>query len=179
MCRLFRVSAKYVSKLDLLKAYLQVPLTDLASEIAVFVTPDHFLQYTVMALGMCNTPATFQMFLNTVLIGLPDCNAYLDDLRIYTNTWEENMQVLEQVPAQFAQASLTLNLAKFDFGKATVTCLGRQVGQGQVCPVDAKVSATMDCPIPSTRRTLHQFLGMAGYYRSFFFVGIFTLLFTL
>ena len=46
-------SAAYVSKLDLLKGYWQVPLTSRASEISAFVTPDNFVQYTVMPFGMC------------------------------------------------------------------------------------------------------------------------------
>ncbi len=53
-------SAIFITKLDLLKGYWQVPLTDKASDISAFVTPDHFLQYTVMAFGMRNAPATFQ-----------------------------------------------------------------------------------------------------------------------
>lgn len=59
-------TARYVRKLDLLKGYWQVPLTDRASKISAFVTPDHFLQYSVIAFGMCNAPATFQRLVNTV-----------------------------------------------------------------------------------------------------------------
>lgn len=77
-------SSKFVSKLGLLKGYWQVPLTEHASEISAFVTPDRFLQYTVMAFGMCNAPATFQRLINTVLSGLSNCNAYLDDLIVHT-----------------------------------------------------------------------------------------------
>lgn len=51
-------TANFVSKLDLLKGYWQVPLTNRASKISTFVTPDYFLEYTVMAFGMCNAPAT-------------------------------------------------------------------------------------------------------------------------
>lgn len=51
-------TARYVSKLDLLP-YGQVPLSARAAEVSAFVTPDHFLEYTVMAFGMCNAPATF------------------------------------------------------------------------------------------------------------------------
>lgn len=159
--------AKFVSKLDLLKGYWQVPLTERASEISAFVTPDYFLQYTVMAFGMCNAPATFQRLVNTVLRGVSHCNAYLDDLIVHTSTWEEHMATLTQVFARLAQASLTLNLAKCEFGKATVVYLGREVGQGQVRPVEAKVTAIASCAPPSTRRELRRFLGMAGYYRSF------------
>ncbi|KAI3371878.1 hypothetical protein L3Q82_006757 [Scortum barcoo] len=38
--------AMFITKLDLLKGYWQVPLTSRASDISAFVTPDHFLQYT-------------------------------------------------------------------------------------------------------------------------------------
>ena len=50
-------SARYVTKLDLLKGYWQVPLTARASEISAFVTPDKFQQYSVMRLG-CGMPLT-------------------------------------------------------------------------------------------------------------------------
>ena len=73
------------------------------------------------------------------------------------------MAILEKVFNQLVETSLTLNLAKCEFGKATVTYLG-QVGQGQVLPIEAKVSAISECPVPSTRRALCRFLGMAGYY---------------
>ncbi len=49
-------SACFVSKLDMLKGYWQVPLTLPASEISAFVTPDSFLQYTAMAFGLRNAP---------------------------------------------------------------------------------------------------------------------------
>ena len=48
-----------------------------------------------------------------------------------------------------------------------MTYLGKQVGHGQVRPVDAKVKAVLKYPVPSTQRELRQFLGMAGYYRCF------------
>lgn len=34
-------------------------------------------------------------------------------------------------------------------------------------PVEAKVVAIRDCPVPTTRKALRQFLGMAGYYRRY------------
>ncbi len=63
----------------------------------------------------------------------------------------------------WAAASLTLNLAKCEFGQATITYLGKEVGQGQVHPVEAKIAAITEFPAPQTRRELRRFLGMAGY----------------
>ncbi len=160
-------SAKFVSKLDLLKGYWQVPLTSRASDISAFVTQDDFLQYCVMAFGMRNAPATFQRLINIVLAGVRDCNAYLDDLVIYSPTWSAHVSTIREVFGRLEKASLTLNLAKCEFGQATVTYLGKEVGQGQVRPIEAKVTAIADFPVPATRKELRRFLGMAGYYRSF------------
>lgn len=159
--------AEYVSKLDMLKGYWQVPLTPRASEISAFVTPDSFLQYTVMPFGLCNAPATFQRLVNKVLRDVPHCKAYLDDIVIYSDDWNSHMATLRDVFKRLAEASLTLNLSKCEFGRGSLLYLGQQVGRGQVCPADVKITAIAAFPEPTTRRELRRFLGMAGYYRRF------------
>lgn len=109
-------SAKFVTKLDLLKGYWQVPLTTHASEICTFVTPDHFLQYTVMPFGLRNAPATFQQLMNTVLCGVRNCDVYLDDIVAHSSTWSEHLDTFREVFTRLLRASLTLNLAKCEFG---------------------------------------------------------------
>ncbi|KAL6467197.1 hypothetical protein MHYP_G00250010 [Metynnis hypsauchen] len=160
-------SAKFVTKLDLLKGYWQVPLTSRASDISAFATPDTFLQYTVMAFGLRNAPATFQRLMTIVLGDVPNCDAYLDDIVVYSDTWEHHMQLLETVFTRLRDASLVLNLEKCEFGKGVVTYLGKVVGNGMVRPLDAKVQAISSFPTPQTPRELKRFLGMAGYYRCF------------
>ena len=48
-----------------------------------------------------------------------------------------------------------------------LTNLGRVVGQGNIRPVDAKVRAIEQYPVPCTKKELKCFLGLASYYRSF------------
>ncbi|KAK7909313.1 hypothetical protein WMY93_013997 [Mugilogobius chulae] len=160
-------SAVFVSKLDLLKGYWQVPLTPRAKEICAFATSDAFLQYTVMPFGVRNAPATFQRLVNRVLRGVPGCEAYLDDIVIHSKTWDEHISQLREVFRRLDNANLTINLAKCEIGKATVVYLGKIVGGGMVKPVQAKIEAIAAFPVPVTRRELQRFLGMAGYYRSF------------
>ncbi|KAL2097351.1 hypothetical protein ACEWY4_006558 [Coilia grayii] len=160
-------SAKYVTKLNLLKGYWQVPLTPRAAEISAFVTPDCFMQYSVMAFGLRNAPATFQRLMWRILAGVPNCEVYLDDIVLHSSSWPSHLQLITTVFTRLRDASLTLNLAKCEFGKATVTYLVKQVGQGQVRPVEAKIQAIVEFPTPKTKRGVRRFLGMAGYYRSF------------
>lgn len=123
---------RFTTKLDLLKGYWQVPLTSRASEISAFTTPDNFLQYTVMAFGLRNAPATFQRLMNRVLGDVPNCAAYLDDVLVYTDTWERHLELLELVFTRLSEASLVLNLDKCEFGKGIVSYLGKLVGGGMV-----------------------------------------------
>ncbi len=57
-----------------------MPLTERASEISAFATPDVFLQYRVMAFGLRNAGATFQRLMSIVLSDVSNCEAYLDDV---------------------------------------------------------------------------------------------------
>ena len=45
--------------------------------------------------------------------------------------------------------------------------LGYVVGQGNIAPIEAKVKAIIELPVPSSKKALMRFLGMAGYYRKF------------
>ncbi len=83
-----RVGAvSFVTKLDLMKGYWQVPLTARASDVSAFVKPVDFLQYTVMTFGITNAPATFQRLMQRVLSGVTNCVAYLDDVVVYSHSW--------------------------------------------------------------------------------------------
>ncbi len=160
-------SAQFVSKFDLLKGYWQVPLSPRAKEISAFITSSGLFSYTVMSFGLRNAPATFQRLMNSVVSGLEGCAVYLDDVVIYSNTWEEHLSCIEHLFARLSDARLTVNLAKCEFAKATVTYLSKVVGQGNVCAVQAKVSAIEEYPVPTTKKELQRFLGLVGYYRSF------------
>ena len=160
-------NAKYITKVDLLKGFYQVPLTDRAKELSAFVTPDGLFQYKVMPFGMKNAPATFQRLINNVISGIDGCEAYIDDVLIYSDTWEEHLQILRTFFDRLSSAMLTVNLVKSEFGCARVNYLGHIVGQGQVKPIDAKISAISSFPKPENKKQLMRFLGMAGYYRKF------------
>ena len=160
-------SAKLVSTYDLLKGYWQVPLTTRAKEISAFVTPHGLYQYKVLPFGMMNAPATFQRLMNQVIAGLENTEVYIDDIVIYSDTWKQHMEHTKALFDRLSQAKLTVNLSKSQIGKAKITFLGHEIGQGEVKPVNAKVEAIAHFPQPQTKKELMRFLGMAGYYRKF------------
>ena len=160
-------NAKFVSTFDMLKGYWQVPLTQRAREISAFVTPSGLYQYKVMPFGMKNAPATFQRMVNKLVRDIDGCEGYIDDVVIFSDNWSDHIRQIERFFQIMREAKLTINLMKSEFGKATVKYLGHIVGQGQVRPLDAKIQTIVKYPIPTSRKELVRFLGMAGYYRNF------------
>ena len=125
--------ARYATKFDLLKGFWQVPLTHRAKEISPFVTPDGLYQYKVMPFGMKNSLASFKRLINKVIVDLEGCEAYIDDVIIYIDTWEEYLRIirefLEILCIEFEM--LTINLSKSEFGQEQVTYLGHVVRLNQ------------------------------------------------
>ena len=160
-------NAKFVSTFDMLKGYWQVPLTQRAREISAFVTPSGLYQYKVMPFGMKNAPATFQKMFNKLVRDIDGCEGYIDDVVIFSDNWSDHIRQIKRFFQIMREAKLTINLMKSEFGKATVKYLGHIVGQGQVRPLDAKIQTIVKFPIPTSRKELARFLGMAGYYRNF------------
>ena len=160
-------NAKFVSTFDMLKGYWQVPLTQRAREISAFVTPSGLYQYKVMPFGMKNAPATFQRMVNKLVRDIDGCEGYIDDVVIFSDNWSDHIRQIKSFFQIMQEAKLTINLMKSEFGKATVKYLGHIVGQGQVRPLDAKIQTIVKYPIPTSRKELARFLGMAGYYRNF------------
>ena len=148
--------AKYVTKIDPLKGFYQVPLTERAKELSAFVTPSGLYQYKVMAFGMKNSPATFQRLINSVTSGIDGCDAYIDDAIIYSDTWKEYLSTIRQFYDRLSDAKLTINLSG-RVAWSTVTFLGLVVGQGQNKPVDSKVWAINDFPKPENKKQLMRF----------------------
>ena len=159
--------AKFISKLDLLKGYWQVPLSEKAQRVYSFITMDGLFSFNVLPFGCKNAPACFQRLMNRVVQGIPKVSCYLDDIIVYSDTLREHLEQLTALLTALRSANLVVNLAKSEFVKGTVEYLGHVVGQGQIKPKHANVQALLDMPAPSDLRSLRRFLGASGFYRRF------------
>ena len=100
--------AKYISTIDLARGYWQVPLAEGAQEKTAFATPFGLFQFTVMPFGLQDAPATFQRLMDRLIDGMEDhSGSYIDDLVIYSETWEEHLQHVRAVLTRLREANLT------------------------------------------------------------------------
>ena len=160
-------NAKFVTKLDLLKGYWQIPLTERAKDISAFSNGNNLYRYLVCPFGMRNSGCTFQRFMDIVIRGLEHTKVYVDDFIVYSSTWSEHLDAIRTLFERLKKHNLTVNLVKSEFAKATVQYLGRVVGQGHILPLTAKVQAILAIVPPTNRKALARIIGMIAYYRKF------------
>ena len=160
--------AKFITTLDLAKGYWQVPMKEEDRTKTAFATPTGLFQFTVMPFGLSGAPATFQRMMDSLVRGLEGfTGVYLDDIIIFSETWTEHLQHVRQVLLRLRDNHLTAKPVKCQFGMRECFYLGHIVGNGQVRPDPAKLSAVRNFPVPATKKQVRGFLGLTGYYRKF------------
>jgi hypothetical protein len=160
-------NSTFVTKIDLLSGYWQIPLTEKAKQISAFVTPDGLYQYRRMPFGLKNAPSSFQRMMNGITRKVENCDSYIDDVVVYSSSFSQHLSQLRKLFTELRLANLTINLSKSEFCLSYVTYLGHNVGNGKVRPVSAKVEAIDHMSPPTNVRQLRRFLGMSGFYRRF------------
>ena len=106
-------SAEIVSTLDLARGYWQIPMTAESREKTTFTTPFGLYEFRVMPFGLHNAPATFQRLMNHVLWGSGAfAGVYIDDIVVFSRSWEEHLGHLRDVFSRLRQAGLTLKPSK-------------------------------------------------------------------
>ena len=93
--------------------------------------------------------------------------AYMDDVVIFSLTWEDHLLLLEKVFNYLRKAGLTAKPEKCHLGMCEVEYLGHMVGGGKVQPQKAKIKAVEQFSRPRSKKDVRSFLGLAGYYRWF------------
>lgn len=161
--------ARYFSSIDLRSGYWQIAVDDQDREKTAFVTPDGLYQFKVMPFGLCNAPATFERMMDSLLRGIKwsICLCYLDDVIVFSTTFENHLTRLSTVLDVFRRARLQLNSSKCRFGHRQICVLGHLVDAAGVQPDPDKVRAVSQFPTPRSAKDVRSFLGLCSYFRRF------------
>jgi hypothetical protein len=122
-----------------------------------------------MPFVLTNAPATFQNFINDVLAPYLDqfCTAYLDDMLIYYDTFEEHQQDINLVLEAFEEASLHLKPEKYEFYYQEVKYFGLIISMEGIKMDPKKITTVQDWQAPHNLKDVHAFLGFANFYYCF------------
>ena len=91
-------------------------MTDRAREISAFITSDGLYECLVMPFGLKNAASMFQRLMNHITHHIKGCVVYLDDVVIYSESWEEHLDGIRTLFQAIKDSGLVINLAKCEFG---------------------------------------------------------------
>ena len=134
---------KFFTRMDCSKGYWQVGLPDNCKHL------------------------TFCRLMRQVLANVPNVDSFVDDMWIFTETWEAHMTSLRQVLDRLWSVKLTAKPSKCMIGYSSIECLGHNIVGQTVRPQEDKIQAIREAARPLTKRQMKSFLGLAGFYRRF------------
>jgi hypothetical protein len=107
--------------------------------------------------------------MDVVLSGLNwrECMVYVDDIIVFSRTWEQHIRSLRSFGDRLRAAGLKLNAKKCELARNGISYLGHVVNGQGIKPDPKKVTALRSLPVPKTLKYLQHFLGLLGYYRKF------------
>lgn len=123
-----------------------------------------------MPFGLTNAPASFQRAMDILFSPFrrKSCLVYLDDIIIFSKTWEEHVDHVDQILRILKKAGVKLKLRKCEFFVERIKYLGHIVRPGTIEIDLARMSALKEMGHPQNQTQLRSFLGMCNVYRRFF-----------
>lgn len=131
---------KWYGCLDLMSGYWQVEMEPESREHTAFISHSGLFELLVVPFGLTSAPSTFSRLMEYVLRNLTYkiCLIYLDDILIYSRTFEEHLTNLRQVFDRLRHANLKLKPSKCNFACQKVTYLGHGISSAGVSPDEDK-----------------------------------------
>ena len=110
---------KWFSVLDQGKAYHQGFINKNCRNFTAFVTPWGLYEWTRIPFGLTNAPAAFQRFMENCLGNLRDeiCIPYLDDIIMFSGSFNDHIAHLRQVFQQLREHGVKLKPKSAHFFK--------------------------------------------------------------
>ncbi|XP_011858346.1 PREDICTED: uncharacterized protein LOC105555908, partial [Vollenhovia emeryi] len=163
-------NATVFSTLDLKNGFFHVRMDESSVKYTAFVVPDGHYEFLRVPFGLCNSPAVFQRFVNTVfrdLVRNGDVLVYMDDLIIPSIDCEVGLEKLKRVLSVASENGLEINWKKCSMLRASVEYLGHTIENGCIRPSERKTEAVKRFPALTCVRQVQSFLGLTGYFRKF------------
>ena len=161
--------ACFFSTLDLTSGYWQVEVAEEDKAKTAFTTPMGLFECNRMPFGLQNAPATFQRLMMTCLgdLNMKSVLIYLDDVIVFSQTFDEHLERLKTVFDRLKEHGLKLKPSKCHILREEVSYLGHIVSAKGVATDPEKIAKVMEWPRPTSRKEMQQFLGFCGYYRRY------------
>lgn len=121
--------SQVLSSFDALAGFTQLEMADKEKEKTAFQCHLGLYQFKRMPFGLRNSPSIFQRIMQGVLSPYLWLFAlvYIDDIVVFSSSWENHLVHLDKVLGAIAKAGITLSPKKCYIGFSSILLLGQKV----------------------------------------------------
>jgi len=145
--------SEWFSALDINSAFWAIPLRIKDKYKTAFVTQDGHWQWKCLPFGLKTSPAIFQRILSNIIRRNnlnTFCINYIDDILIFSKSFEEHMEHLEKLLKAINKEGFRLKFTKCNFAKNEVKYLGHVISKNTVRPLRDNLKSIKEFPIPDS-----------------------------
>ncbi|GKB55363.1 putative nucleotidyltransferase, ribonuclease H [Tanacetum coccineum] len=156
-------------KINFRSGYHQLRVHEQDIPKTAFRTRYGHYEFQVMPFGLTNTPAVFMDLMNRVCKPYLDkfVIVFIDDILIYLKNEKEHEEHLKTILELLKKEELYAMFSKCEFWIPRVQFPGHVIDRQGIHVDPSKIESIKDWASPKTPTEIHQFLGLAGYYRRF------------
>lgn len=160
---------KLWSTMDINSAFFNQPLAKESRKYTAFKTKRNNWQFKFLPFGMVSSSEAFAREMTRIFNFLlwRHIIIYIDDIVAFSKTFEQHLDILEQVFQKLEEFGLKVKSSKCKFFQTEIKLLGHVVNETGTMPDPRNLDAIKIIKPPSKQKEIRSFLGSVSYFRRY------------
>ena len=148
--------------------YYTFELDEESQKACTISTPCGNYSYVKMPMGCCQSSNFCQETMESLLQDIRECDVYIDDVGVFSNSWEHHIQSLQRILHRLQDNNFTINPLKCEWAVQETDFLGHWLTPTGIKPWKKKIDAILKLDRPRSIRDVRSFIGAVNFYRDMY-----------
>ncbi len=163
------VDCKHLTRLNIIFAFNKLRMHFDSENYTIFIIALEAYKSKILSFELTNDSISFQQYMNDVLWDFLNdfCQAYLDDILIYSKIQKKHRQHVKMILDRLRDADLQIDIRKCEFNVEETVFLEIIVSEQDLCMNFIKVKAIVNWATSTNLKEIQDFVDFVNFYRCF------------
>ncbi len=163
------VDCKHLTRLNIIFAFNKLRMHFDSENYTIFIIALEAYKSKILSFKLTNDSISFQQYMNDVLWNFLNdfCQAYLDDILIYSKTQKKHKQHVKMILDHLRDVDLQINIWKCKFDVEETVFLKVVISKQDLCMNSIKVKAIVNWATFTNLKEIQDFVDFVNFYRCF------------